>query len=108
MARQVVFVEIMDENFVLKKYSLQMKILLLSIKINRNKFTPKIREKGNLKFSRKKRQIIYKEIPDLQICHQPHAQIPKDDLVISSQYQQEITSSQEFIVQLNFYSRVRV
>jgi len=85
MVGEAVFVEIMDENFlVLKKYSLQMKILLPGIKINRNKFTPKIMEKGNLTFSRKKRQIIYKEITDLQICHQPHTQIPEAGLVISS------------------------
>lgn len=61
-----------------------MKILLPSIKINRNKFTPKIMEKGTLIFGRKKRQIIYKEIIDLQICHQPPTQIPEDGLVISS------------------------
>lgn len=85
MAGEAVFVEIMDENFlVLKKHSLQMKILLPGIKVSRNKFTPQIMEKGNLNFSRKKRQIIYKEIIDLQICHQPHTQIPKDGLVISS------------------------
>lgn len=54
MARQVVFVEIMEENVVLKKSSLQMKILLRSIKINRNKFTPKIWRKVILNLAERK------------------------------------------------------